>query len=63
MDGSGVRMNRKLKPFLGEDVEEIVGRFESLNCYDRTKVPGSILKMEKVNFDAGKQIDLFGFCN
>jgi hypothetical protein len=24
-------------------------------------VPGSILKIETVNFDAGKQIDLFGF--
>jgi len=51
----------KIKALSWEDVEEIVGRFESLNCYDRTKVPGSILKIEKVNFDAGKQIDLFGF--
>jgi len=44
-----------------KDVEEIANRFESLNCYDRKKVPGSILKIEKVNFDKGKQIDLFGF--
>ena len=50
-----------IKALSWKDVEEIVGRFESLNCYDRTKVPGSILKVEKVNFDAGKQIDLFGF--
>jgi hypothetical protein len=44
-----------------KEVEQIAERFESLNCYDRTKVPGSILKIEKVNFDAGKQIDLFGY--
>jgi hypothetical protein len=30
----------KIKALSWEDVEEIVGRFESLNCYDRTKVPG-----------------------
>jgi hypothetical protein len=44
-----------------KNVEEIADRFESLNCYDRTKVPGSILKIEKVNFLAGKQVELFGF--
>lgn len=45
-----------------KDVKEIAAQFESLNCYDRTKVQGSILKIEKVNFDDwGEQIDLFGF--
>ena len=50
-----------IKALSWKDVEEITARFESLNCYDRTKVPGSILKIEKVNFEDGKQIDLFGF--
>ena len=51
----------RIKALSWKDVEEIVGRFESLNCYDRSKVPGSILKIEKVNFDDEKQIELFGF--
>jgi hypothetical protein len=50
-----------IKALSWKDVKEITQRFESLNCYDRTKVPGSILKIEKVNFDEGEQIDLFGF--
>jgi hypothetical protein len=44
-----------------KDVEQIVKRFESLNCYDRTKIPNSILKIEKANFDRGKQIEVFGY--
>jgi hypothetical protein len=51
----------QIKALSWKDVEEIAGQFESLNCYDRTKVPGSILKIEKVNFDAGKQIELSGY--
>ena len=51
----------QIKALSWKQVEEIAARFESLNCYDRTKVPGSILKIEKVNFHAGKQIELFGF--
>jgi hypothetical protein len=43
-----------------QDVREIAARFESLNCYDLAKVPGSILKIEKVNFRDGKQLDLYG---
>jgi hypothetical protein len=44
------------------DAEQIAKRFESLNCYDRTKVRGSILKIEKANFDADeKRIELFGY--
>jgi hypothetical protein len=50
----------QIKALSWKDVEEIAARFESLNCYDRTKVPGSILKIEKVNFQGKKQIDLFG---
>jgi len=50
-----------IKALSWKDVEEIAAQFESLNCYDRTKVRGSILKIEKVNFDKGEQIDLFGF--
>jgi hypothetical protein len=50
-----------LKALSWKDVERITERFSSLNCYDRKKVPGSILKIEKVNFDGRKQIELFGF--
>jgi hypothetical protein len=50
-----------IKALSWKDVNEITARFESLNCYDRTKVTGSILKIEKINFDDGKQTDLFGF--
>jgi hypothetical protein len=43
-------------------VEHIAARFQSLNCYDPTKVRGSILKIEKVNFDGDQnQIELFGY--
>src|SRR5258705_688160 len=51
----------RIKALSWKDVEEIAAKFESLNCYDRTKVPGSILKIEKVNFKKGKQIELSGF--
>ncbi len=55
-DGSGV------KALSWKDVEQIAERFSSLNCYDREKVPGSILKIEKVNFDdRRKQTELFGY--
>jgi hypothetical protein len=50
-----------IKALAWKDVNKIAKRFESLNCYDRTKVPGSILKIEKVNFDGRDQIDLFGY--
>ena len=50
-----------IKVLSWKDVERIADRFTSLNCYDRTKVSGSILKIEKVNFHNDKQIDLFGF--
>ena len=32
-------------------VVEIVRRFESLNPYDRAIIPGSVLRIEKQNFD------------
>jgi len=50
-----------IKALSWKDVDKIAKRFESLNCYDRTKVPGSMLKIEKVNFDGREQIDLFGY--
>ncbi len=43
------------------DVENIAARFEQLNCYDKTKVQGSILKIEKVNFHNGNQVEIFGY--
>jgi hypothetical protein len=51
----------RIKALSWAQVECIARRFESLNCYDRKKVPGSILKIEKVNFSNGKQIELFGY--
>jgi hypothetical protein len=43
-------------------VERIVDRFESLNPYNRRLVPGSILKIHKLNWDAHKQHrQLFGY--
>ena len=51
----------RIKALSWQDVQDIAARFDSLNCYDQTKVPGSILKIEKVNFHDGKQINLFGF--
>jgi hypothetical protein len=52
----------RIKALSWAQVKEIADRFASLNCYDRRKVPGSILKIEKVNFDNDKQIELFGYC-
>jgi hypothetical protein len=44
-----------------KDVDEIADRFTALNCYDNSKVSGSILKVEKVNFYKKKRIELFGY--
>jgi hypothetical protein len=54
---------RRTIPVLSWDqVDEIVGRFEALNPYDREVVPGSILKTEEVNFDsAGNRRQLWTF--
>jgi hypothetical protein len=49
-----------IKALSHKDVQEIAKRFECLNVYDRKHVPGSILKIEKVNFHQGKPIDLYG---
>ena len=44
------------------EVQEIVDRFETLNPYDRKLVPGSILKIHKLNWDRDKQRrQLFGY--
>jgi hypothetical protein len=50
-----------IKALSWKAVEQITKRFESLNCYDRAKVPGSILKIEKVNYEGGKQIEVLGY--
>jgi len=50
-----------IKALSWKDVRQIANRFGSLNCYDRTKIKGSILKIEEVNYDDGKQIELFGY--
>src|SRR5260370_25785457 len=44
------------------EVQRIVDRFESLNPYVRKLVPGSILKIHKLNWDHNKQRrQLFGY--
>jgi hypothetical protein len=41
------------------EVDEIVDRFRSLNPYDRTAIPGSILKIEKYNREGNKDDGAF----
>lgn len=45
------------------DVDEIVSRFEPLNPYDRAAVPGSVLEIERENFDTstGDQLEIAAF--
>jgi hypothetical protein len=44
------------------EVQHIVDRFESLNPYNRKLVPGSILKIHKLNWDRNKRRrQLFGY--
>jgi hypothetical protein len=44
------------------EVERIAARFESLNPYNRKLVPGSILKIHKLNWDANKNPrQLYGY--
>jgi hypothetical protein len=50
-----------IKALSWEEVDEIVQRLESLNPYDRQKVPGSILKIEDVNSHNDKPIELFAY--
>ena len=55
------RNGARIKAISWKSVDEIAGRFASLNCYDKTKVSGSILKVEKVNYRNKQQIKLFGY--
>ncbi len=51
-DGGCVPCNgTKLKALTWEQVRGIVDRFANLNPYDRTVIPGSILKIESDNFE------------
>lgn len=43
------------------EAESVVQQFERLNPYDRSAVPGSILKIEEVNFEDGKQRQLYAY--
>ncbi len=43
------------------DVDEIVAAFAGLNPYDRTLVPGSVLKIEDENFKDGERVQLHVF--
>jgi hypothetical protein len=52
-----------VKALSWKQVKSIVDRFEWLNPYDRAVVPGSVLKIEDVNFDpnSGKQRQIHCF--
>ena len=52
-----------LRALCWDEVEVLRGRFESLNPYDRSLVPGSILELEKVNKDkeSGERRQLYCF--
>jgi hypothetical protein len=53
---------RPITTLSGDEVQRIVDRFEPLNPYDRKLVPGSILKIHKLNWDGNKQRrQLFGY--
>jgi len=52
----------EVKALSWAEVKRIVAQFESLNPYDRSVVPGSILKIEDVNFDSnGAQREFCGY--
>jgi DNA polymerase elongation subunit (family B) len=52
-----------IKALLWEQVREIVDRFEALNPYDTTVIPGSILNIiHELNFDSeARQRQLYGY--
>jgi hypothetical protein len=53
---------KAIKALSWGQVEKIAERFSALNPYDRKAVPGSILKIEDVNFDSSKtQRQLYGY--
>lgn len=56
----GERIAKGVKALSWSQVDDIVARFETLNPYDRTLVPGSVLEIEAENFDAdGQQQELW----
>jgi hypothetical protein len=48
-----------VKALRWQDVDQIAARFAQLNPYDRKIVPGSILKIEDVNFHDGRQRQVY----
>lgn len=57
----GRAIPQKIKALSWREVEEIAQAFESLNPYERSAIPGSILKIEDVNFRDGRQVQLHAF--
>jgi hypothetical protein len=56
------RADQAVKALSWKEVRSIADRFSALNPYDPEAVPGSILKIEDVNFDSrGKQRQLYGY--
>jgi hypothetical protein len=45
------RRGTPIKPLSWAQIEDIVERFRHLNPYDRAAIPGSILKIEDINYD------------
>jgi len=46
----------------GSEVDEIIAKFASVNPYDRSVVPASILKVEKKNSQDGRRAQLYAYC-
>jgi hypothetical protein len=55
----GKRFSQRIKALSWAEVQSIVDRFASLNPYDRSAVPGSIIKVEDENFCDKKQVQLY----
>ena len=50
-----------VKALTWNEVRELARKFELLNPYDRSAVPGSILKIEDLNFQDGAQREIWGY--
>jgi len=54
--------NTAINALSWSSVQRIVSRFEALNPYDKKIIPGSILRIEDINFDSdGAQRQLYGY--
>ncbi len=55
--------NGAIKALSWKQVEDIAGRFSALNPYDRSAIPGSVLKIEDDNFEPGSKRQRQLYCH